>query len=235
MLPVRSVRAVDLVVTQLRAAVLSGEFMAGSALPGERRLSVQLGVSRLTLRAAVSRLQSEGLLAPRQGDAVRVLDWRRNATLGLVPHLELSYTLARSFLELRRAVACEAVALACRRAGAPARAGLRHLAEAQLREPDRTAFYERDLAFARVLVTAAGNDAMLLLLNTVEGVYRAHPALAEALLHDLDAIRPSYAAVSALVEAGDPETARRAVREALEAQDARALRRLAREQKAREA
>ncbi len=228
--PIRASRTVDLVAERLRQAILDGSFAAGASLPAERQLGTSLGVSRLTLRAALSRLEAEGLVRPRQGDGVLVLDWRASGGLDLLRHMaRLDAPLVASFLELRRAVAAEAVALACRRAGRADLAHLRALAAAQASEPDAAAFAERDLAFGRAVLAAAGNLAMQLLLNSVEQVYRAHPALAEALHADRDAVRASYAAVVALIEAGDPAAAREAVRAGLEAIDARALRRLARE------
>lgn len=228
---IRTIRAVDQVADQLRQGILRGEFAPGAALPGERSLAAQLGVSRLTLRAALARLQSEGMLEPRQGDAVRVLDWRRRGSLSLLPHLvDLEFSVLRGFLELRRILAAEAAALACRRATRSQVAELRALADQQQVETDRAAFHDRDLAFARKFLEAAGNPPMQLLFNTVEEVYRAHPEVAEALLAHPDEVRPSYPAVVQLIEAGDPEVARQAIREVLEEQDERALRRLARSQ-----
>ena len=52
------------------AAILSEHITASSAedrLPSERELCVQLGVSRMTLRAALARLRDEGLIKGRQG------------------------------------------------------------------------------------------------------------------------------------------------------------------------
>jgi DNA-binding FadR family transcriptional regulator len=226
---IRTIRAVDLVADQLRRGILRGEFAPGTALPGERSLSAQLGVSRLTLRAALARLESEGMLEPRQGDAVRVLDWRRRGSLSLLPHLlELQFSVLRGFLELRRILAAEAAALACRRATRAQLGELRALAELQEAETDARAFHERDLVFARKFLETAGNEALVLLFNTVEEVYRAHPEVADALLANLDEIRPSYAGIVALLEAGDADSARQAIRAVLEPQDERALRRLAR-------
>src|SRR5438132_5361479 len=45
----------------------SGELAAGTRLPSERELTQQLGISRMTLRQALDRLERDGLLVRRQG------------------------------------------------------------------------------------------------------------------------------------------------------------------------
>ena len=54
--------ASTLAYEQLTRALLVGRYAPGSRLPGERDLASQLGVSRATLRLALSRLESEGTL-----------------------------------------------------------------------------------------------------------------------------------------------------------------------------
>src|SRR3990167_4561849 len=111
----RVARPVDAVVERLRSDVLRGAFPSGGHLPPERQLALALGVSRLTLRAALARLEAEGLVRARQGEGVRVLDLAQHGTLAVLAHMDLSARpeVLRSFLELRRAVAADA--------GAPAR------------------------------------------------------------------------------------------------------------------
>ncbi|WP_319456937.1 MULTISPECIES: FadR/GntR family transcriptional regulator [unclassified Mycobacterium] len=60
-------RPSDQVARQLRAAVVSGEYPVGAALPTERELSEQFGVSRSAVRQALSSLQLQGLLEIRPG------------------------------------------------------------------------------------------------------------------------------------------------------------------------
>jgi DNA-binding FadR family transcriptional regulator len=59
---------------QLRALILAGEFPAGSRLPSERDLSVQLGVSRPSLREALIVLEVEGYIEVRMGSGIYVSD-----------------------------------------------------------------------------------------------------------------------------------------------------------------
>src|SRR5262249_3462541 len=59
---------------QIRASVIAliRQLGVGEAIPSERRLSTQLGVSRLTLRAALDELVREGYLVRRHGSGTFV-------------------------------------------------------------------------------------------------------------------------------------------------------------------
>jgi GntR family transcriptional repressor for pyruvate dehydrogenase complex len=226
--PNRSARPVDAVITRLRDAILRGTHAPGDMLPPERELAVTLGVSRLTLRAALARLEAEGLVRARQGDGVHVLDPRRHATLALLSHLSLARQpeLVRAFLELRRAIACEAVALASERMADTAIDALAGLVEAQRSERSAAGYAARDLEISRAVLVGADNHAMLLLLNTLESVLHAQPAVLAALHADRGASLAGYDALLALLRAREPARARALLRSALEQLDAAALTRL---------
>jgi GntR family transcriptional regulator len=55
------------IADQLRSAITTGELAAGEQLPSERQLEQQYGVSRTTVRQAVARLQTEGLIVAEHG------------------------------------------------------------------------------------------------------------------------------------------------------------------------
>ena len=57
---------------QLRKLIVDGEFAVGSRLPSERELSVQLGVSRPSLREALIALEVEGYIEVRMGSGIYV-------------------------------------------------------------------------------------------------------------------------------------------------------------------
>jgi len=225
----RPPRPVDAVVTHLRESILDGDPAPGATLPAERELAERLGVSRLTLRAALARLEAEGLVRARQGDGVRVLDPKEHAGLAVLAHLDLTRRpeLVRAFLELRRAVAAEAIAAACQRMDTAAIDALVHIVDAQRAESDDARYAERDLAFSRALLAGAGNFAMILLLNTVDAVHRAHPEITRAIHADRALSIAGYELVLSLLRGRDPALARDALRAALEHADALTLERLA--------
>jgi GntR family transcriptional regulator, transcriptional repressor for pyruvate dehydrogenase complex len=62
------------VVRQIELLILRGILRPGERLPAERDLSERLGVSRPSLREAVSELQKKGLLAARAGSGIFIAD-----------------------------------------------------------------------------------------------------------------------------------------------------------------
>lgn len=222
----RPLRAVDAAADTLRSAIIASGEPTGTKLPPERVLAERLGISRLTLRAALARLEAEGLVRVLHGSGIEMQHYLDSAGLEVLPYLaELSHSaegaieLVESLLELRRIIAAEAVALGCQRATEQDLKLLERLATEQRLEPDPVAFQERDIVFARVVIQAAGSTAMQLLLNTVEKIYRTHPMLTGAVPQFKEAACLGYEAVVGMLKSGRPDEARTAVRAALEQLD----------------
>jgi GntR family transcriptional repressor for pyruvate dehydrogenase complex len=72
--PVEQEKLSTSVVRQIELLILRGILQPGDKLPPERELADKLAVSRPSLRAAISDLQSRGLLVARQGAGVYVED-----------------------------------------------------------------------------------------------------------------------------------------------------------------
>src|SRR6476469_5397738 len=70
----RSVPAYLQIEEQLADRIEAGEFSPGDALPTERELTRQLGVSRMTVRAAMDRLVQRDLIVRRQGSGTFVAE-----------------------------------------------------------------------------------------------------------------------------------------------------------------
>lgn len=224
--------AADRATTRLRQRILSGELPAGSALPGERELSETLGVSRLTLRTALTRLESEGLVRSSHGASTRVQDFRATGGLPLLSHLaeeklargEMPLSLLRDILELRRLLAVEVLALVAERGTREDLNGLR----AQLRllrehEGDELSFMALDLAFARKVVLSTHNVALSLLYNTVEQLVESNPLARPAFLVNTDNALAVYEKLLELLDQRDVERVRSVSRTLLLRMDRRTL------------
>lgn len=110
-------RLSDAVVDQLEKMMVDGNLLPGEALPSERDLAQQLGVSRPSLREALLKLESRGLLCGRPAGGYLVA----NATMPLVTdalaHLMARHTKAAGdIIELREGLESMAVQLAALRA-----------------------------------------------------------------------------------------------------------------------
>ena len=94
-----------------RNDIQSGALKPGMMLPTEPVLTQNFGVSRTVIREAVAALKAEGLLEPRQGAGVFVLEpAKSNRSIFEVDNNQLSDIL--EILELRMAVEIEAASLA---------------------------------------------------------------------------------------------------------------------------
>ena len=229
--PLRGVRTMDVVLDWLRKQMLTGVFAEGERLPAERLLAEQLGVTRTTLRAALGRLEGEGLLEIRQGSGATVLDFREHGRLGLIEHLPTrgsteELKVIRGLLELRRGVASEAVALACERADEEQIEELGQLAELQASETDRSEYIRRDVEFTRRVARAADNLPMELLYNEILRASRSRPMVDQLRFEDLALVSPTYQWTVDLIRQGDPDQARIAMKQMLELVDDAALDRL---------
>ncbi|MBX3247638.1 MAG: FadR family transcriptional regulator [Myxococcales bacterium] len=221
---------------RLRRSILGGELAPGTMLPGERELSEQLGISRLTLRAALAELQAQGLIAKVHGAGNRVLDYRESGGVELVAHLArhaieggtVPLRLLGELLELRRMVAVELLGLVAERATPEELRGLRahrRAMEEVLDEPQ--AFVAADLQFARLLVRAGHNLMLELLGNTLARLVSEHPGFEAAFTVNARATLLVYDRLLDLLEERDPAKIRELAKRVLEPLDRRTLDRLA--------
>jgi DNA-binding FadR family transcriptional regulator len=204
----------DAVFEQILADVVTGEFAPGDALPSERRLAEVLGVSRPAVREALQRVAAAGLVEVRQGDTTTVRDYRRHASLDLLPRLlsprgELDLSVARSILEARLLVGPKVAELAAERAGTRLETPLRDVVDALEAAPDPVGRQRQALAFWEQVVDGADSIAFRLMFNSLRAAYE--PAI-EVLGPVLDAEVTRvevYRALTAAIAAGDAVEARR--------------------------
>ncbi len=229
LVPIARSSVVDAVADRLQAEILAGRLPAGSRLPSERELSLALGVNRLTLRAALARLEALGLITTRHGAGTLVASWRERAGLDTLPSLVASLSpgepawkkLIVDILEVRRVLSSEAVALATLRhteADLVILANIRD--EQRTRLHDAIAYARGDMAFQRALVRAAGNVGLELVLNSFARFPDEHPELVARLYDRRDRAIELYDGMLAILATRDAELARVQVRAALEAMDA---------------
>jgi len=69
---IKQPKLADMIESRLESMILDGSLELGEKLPSERELAIQFDVSRPSLREAIQRLESKGLLMRRQGGGTYV-------------------------------------------------------------------------------------------------------------------------------------------------------------------
>jgi len=115
----KSTGALNQTVRQIETGIAEGRWLAGGRLPAERALAEAFGVSRATVREAIARLVSKGLLETRHGSGVYLLG---NKPVGIAaPWMQLiaeTPPLRSETLEFRLVFECAAARFAAQRASA---------------------------------------------------------------------------------------------------------------------
>lgn len=112
----KSTGALAQTVRRIETGIQEGRWQADGHLPSERALAESFGVSRATVREAIARLASKGLLETRRGSGVYLL---RTKPVGLAaPWLQLiadTPPLRSETLEFRLVFECAAARFAAQR------------------------------------------------------------------------------------------------------------------------
>lgn len=186
--PLGKTRLADTIAAELEKRILEGSLKAGDRLPPERELALELGVSRPSLREAMQKMVSKGLLSTRHGGGTFVTD-RLDAHF-VDPWQDMLKghpLLHRDLLEFRQMLEGQAATLAAERATDAdisqldgAYAGL----EIAYAGDDVAACIDADVAFHQAIAEAAHNLLIGHLTASLMRVIHGHVASNLTHLHE---------------------------------------------------
>lgn len=174
-IPVQQAKTYELVIQQIRSAILDGSFAPGTRLPSVKSLSESLGVGQSAVREALSALRVTGLVEVRQGNGTFVASLNHSDIVRSVERAEsMANSEMQALLELRMSI----------EAGASYYAALRrqtqHLEDMQsaLRrmESDLSDFVsgeDADWQFHYAIARASHNPYMQSLMETISSRIRS--------------------------------------------------------------
>lgn len=218
---VRSARAI---ARRLNQAILDGQFRVGERLPGERTLAERFGVSRNTVREAISELCARGLLVRRQGDGTYLNDAEQRLGVQIWADMASRHPdLQRHLLEFRQMLERRTAELSATRHTAADRRRLEKAASAvdlAWCGNDRLLQVEADMALHRVIAESAHNPVFSYLMESLQDVMRDHMKLTRAgnemTPPVVGAIRAQHAALVDAILHRDAEAASHAARDHLD-------------------
>ena len=210
--PIKLKRVYAQIVEQIIDLIKRGEFPAGAQSPPERDLAQRLGVSRASVREALTALQILGLVETKSGQGTFVHPGNLSPLLGLkaswlYEDLESPFAI----LQAREAVEPDIAALASTQRS---EASLEHLREildlVDAGLEDVELFCEGDRKFHLALAEATENPVLIAMMSIV------HELMGQRLWKAL--IRYTTLGVPGRLQSGTRE--HRAIFEAVEARDA---------------
>jgi len=213
---VRPRKVTAIAAEQIVEAIQRGDYPLGSKLPSEFELAELMGVSRPSIREALSALQAMEIIESRPGSGNYVVRLPSSAEEDDTVHLIESETGCREVMDARQALEPAAAALVAKNRShevlSELKEILRSMSQYAVRD-DFEAYLDADKAFHSALAAAAGNPlvtaALSPLLNTMDQrVYREftrHYYLKN--VDDLRTVTALHSDVLDAIERGDEQTA----------------------------
>ena len=170
----RQSKATDIIVDQIRTAILDGRLSPGDRLPSEKALGEQFQVSKQTLRESMRALEHMGLIDVRKGiggGAFIVAVDRRVAAQNLANYLYFKNLTIENLSECRRIMEPYAAARAAEQISDTDLADLERLNHAtrdNLKAHKWDKVSQDEIAFHRLIARQTRNPVLVLMLDFVE-------------------------------------------------------------------
>ncbi|MBQ6470312.1 MAG: FadR family transcriptional regulator [Lachnospiraceae bacterium] len=206
----------DEVYNQFIDAIMNGDWKPEEKIPSETELASRLGVSRVTIRSALQRLEGMKLIERRQGEGTFVSEISgAHFVNNLVPVVALGNHDLTDLLEFREIFDCEVTAIAAKKGDPEVVRELRRNFEKHMKaaeDGDYKAASMYDTSFHYLLAKATGN-------HIIEQIYHTFRALFQKNMYEIvkkmgfsDA-KKYHAAIIDAIERKDEVAAREIMRE----------------------
>ena len=202
----------DAISERILKLVSTGALKPGDALPPQRQLASQLGVSLSSLREALFALAAIGVIEVKRGRGTFVCD---HATDSLVKQIDWALLMqeeeTRELFEARRVIDVSVAGYAAERATDEQTACLTALFEEMMESwesRDLDQLKEQDVHFHLAVAEAAGNS---LLLHLAQSLYALVDRFISVVPHTKPGMDNHHRVLEAIVER-DPAAAREAMR-----------------------
>ncbi len=170
--PISKNKLYEEIVGQIQEKIISGSLPAGSKLPAERDLALDLKVNRGTVREALKKLEMLGLVEIRHGDGIYVKNYLESGNLELLKSIIYSNKyitpdLLHNILDLRNILVPEMAGIAARNRSAKDLAAIKKAVSDK-----KTSVAQRDLDLHHAIALASNNILYIFILNFFNQLFR---------------------------------------------------------------
>jgi DNA-binding FadR family transcriptional regulator len=206
--------------------ILTGELRVGEKLPSEREIVESMGISRNVVRVGLAELTTLGFLRTEARRGTFVTDYLRDGnllTLDAVNRAKVPTTplILRSMLDFRMMSLCESAELCAERRS---QQDLERLAaiideQAGLDNTQNEEFTRLDFLYHKEIYVISGNILSPMIQNSIRMLHYTLALEFYKTFADKGPIKKCHREVYLAIEKGDPEGARKWMREVLELGD----------------
>lgn len=214
-------RVADRVAEELKRLISGGKLAPGERLPGERQLADMMGVSRVSVRAALQQLKTQGLVFAVQGGGTRIIASAEEMDSALTHLVQADLSNLRDLMEIRSHLEVWAAAKAAERADPEDLARMRAALEVMC-DSNRAAHHkaEDDFHFHLSIAKAAGSAVYLHLMtvlgDVLESMLEYHRFTLLGTDEEDNILLEQHRKICTSIEKGDPQAAMAAMAEHLD-------------------
>lgn len=158
----------------LKERIIAGEWKPGEQIPSENKLCQMTGASRVTVRSAIQRLSSLGLVESRRGSGTFVCELSGEQHLNSVlPYFVLSQPDRISMFEFRRIIETEGAALAALRADSEQIAAMHEATRKMAAATTTEEIIQYDLEFHHLIMQGSRNSILVKVFEVLQDTYFA--------------------------------------------------------------
>ncbi|MGE4284252.1 MAG: FadR/GntR family transcriptional regulator [Clostridia bacterium] len=170
--PIKRTNISSKVSEQLRDQIIIGEWKAGTKIPSENDLAQQLDVSRITVRQALQKLTTLGLLETRPGEGSYVIEPSLGIYMNsMIPLAFLSDAATMEVLEFRQIIEVETAGLAAQKATEEDIGKLENILDKMYEYKDKPdKFAIEDLNFHLALAESTRNSLLIQLNHIIKDI-----------------------------------------------------------------
>ena len=208
---------IDQASKMLTKFIMNKDVVTGDFLPPEPVLCKDLGVSRSTLREAVSILESRGLVKRMHGQGVKIVEESQRATTDMLQLLVKRNGLTiNELIEVRNIIEVKSAELAAERATTEDVASIKKALQImQTKNVSLNDYAKADIEFHIAVAQATHNSVLILIIETIR------PLLHDVIMTTLKSnSRPEqslhyHEKIFSAIENGDKQNASKAMMEHL--------------------
>ncbi len=162
----------ELIFEQLKEKIIAGKWKPGERIPSENQLCKITGASRVSVRAAIQKLSSLGLVESKQGGGTYVCELSGEQHLNsVIPYFALSRPDRVNMLEFRRIIEVEGAALAAQRADESEIEAMYTATERMAQAQTTEEITQYDLEFHYLIMQASRNTILTKVFEILQETY----------------------------------------------------------------